>query len=312
MTLWGAINYSIFLMFSASIFQIKTRDEVTLDGIFIKPNRKSSRAVLFTHGLGGNFYGWFRVFSILSEATTKEGVTFASFNNRGHDAVSKIKNGKKRTLAGAGFENFKESVYDIEAQIHFLRQQGIREIYLVGHSTGANKALYYMYQTRDRRVRGLALLGPLSDFVGEKMALGKKYNSLLREIKTITENKNKSSLPLSPEIFTRRGLAPRIMSAKRYLSLYSAGSPEDVFPYSDPKARWKELRSVKIPLLVVIGEKDQYLDRKAKDLTDTFAKNAISAKSFAGIVIKNADHGFYKKEKELAKTIVDWIKKTSE
>jgi len=293
----------------AFLTKVKTRDGATLDGLFIKPTRKSSRAILFIHGLGGNFYGWFRVFSAFSKVSSKEGIAFSSFNNRGHDAVSKIKRGKKRALAGAGFENFKECIFDIEAQIRFLKKQGFREIYLAGHSTGANKALYYMYKTRDRRVRGLALLGPLSDLVGQKMALGKKFRHILKEVTKIAKNKKRASLPLPAEIFTKLGLPPLIMSAKRYLSLYTAGSSEDVFPYSNPKAQWKGLRSVKIPLLVAVGSKDKYLDRSPDSLIAVFYNNAASARSFYGAVIKNADHGFYKKEKELAKLIVSWVKK---
>ncbi|KKW18681.1 MAG: hypothetical protein UY60_C0006G0024 [Parcubacteria group bacterium GW2011_GWB1_50_9] len=55
---------------------------------------------------------------------------------------------------------------------------------------------------------------------------------------------------------------------------------------------------------------------------DAFRKNAVStrqnfskqnsggqAKSFFGIIIKGANHGFQKKEKKLAHAILKWIKR---
>jgi acetyl esterase/lipase len=77
-----------------------------------------------------------------------------------------------KRLAGAAFERFGESVHDIRAAIALAVKSGYRRVILAGHSTGANKVLHYLARTRDRRVVGLILLGPVSDVAGERKRIG--------------------------------------------------------------------------------------------------------------------------------------------
>ena len=52
---------------------------------------------------------------------------------------------------------------------------------------------------------------------------------------------------------------------------------------------------------------DEYLDRPAAALIDAFALNATRARSFTGIVIPRAGHGFQGREQDLARAMVRWI-----
>ena len=97
-------------------------------------------------------------------------IGYFKFNTRGHDVVA----GRGRTLAGAAFERFRDCVPDLRAVIAFARRRGYRRIVLAGHSTGANKVLYYAAKTADRRVTGLILLGPISDIAGEAKRIGRR------------------------------------------------------------------------------------------------------------------------------------------
>src|SRR5260370_1037962 len=97
---------------------------------------------------------------------TAPSVGYFKFNTRGHDVVA----GRGRRLAGAAFERFGQSLADIRAMIAFARRRGYTRVVLAGHSTGANKVLYYT--ARDRRVAALALLGPISDIAGEVKRIG--------------------------------------------------------------------------------------------------------------------------------------------
>lgn len=99
-----------------------------------------------------------------------------------------------------------------------------------------------------------------------------------------------------------------LQTAQRYSSLYRPGSPEDTFPYYNPRAQWKELRSVKTPIAVIIGARDEYLDRPVKICMDSFASHAKRAKSFCGVILKGANHGFIKKEDELTRVLVNWMR----
>ena len=272
---------------------------MTLDGVYVQPRRKSKTALIWLHGLSSRFSSGQTLIKELSQGCQKNGLGYFKFNNRGHDIINRDGRGKQR-LQGAGFEKFENCILDIRAVINFAKKLGYKNIILAGHSTGANKALYYLYKTRDRAIKGLILLGPISDIVAETKRIGQ--TELSQGVKIARELKKKNPYLLMPQKYGT-------YSAERYLSLYDPGSKEDVFPYHNPRAGWKELKSVRVPTIVLVGSRDEHSDRPAKKLIDIFQSKAISAKSFSGIIIKNAGHGFYKKEKELAKEIINWIKR---
>lgn len=275
--------------------RIKTRDGVTLDGIYIKPKRKGDTALIWLHGLTSYFYSGQALIKELSSRCRKQGIGYLKFNTRGHDVVAR---GTKHPL-GAAFEKFEDCVYDIRAMIRFAKGLGYKNIILAGHSTGANKALYYLYQTKDWRVKGLILLGPTSDIDFDLKKFGK--GEVTKRLALAEKLKQKDPHRLLPQKFG-------IWSARRLVSILSPGAREDVFPYYNQKAQWKELRSVRVPVAVIFGSRDEYLTSPAKELIEVF-RNHSRAKSFSGVIVRGANHGFIKKEKELAKVIVGWIKR---
>lgn len=292
--------------------KLTTRDGVALDGGVVWPKRKSATAAIFIHGLTGTFSSWFPRMEPLVRALTRQGIAVASFGTRGSGVVSKLtkvaptppprrgrqgRGAKQKFRSGGAFEKFEDCVHDIRAVIDFLARHGYHRIVLVGHSTGANKAVYYTTKTRDRRVRQLVLLGPLSDVVGEMQERGRSFKTLLaRAQKQVREGKgDELFMPVYPE---------RLWSAKRYLSLYTPGSREDVFPYYSKKGNWRAVESIRIPTLVVIGDSDQYLDRDVRDVMDAFQKHV---RDFRGVIIRDADHSFNKREKELAQVVSRFV-----
>ncbi len=285
-------------MLPVLLTKTKTRDGVTLDGIYVPPKRKSKTALIWIHGLTSRFYSGQTLVQELSSQCQKSGIGYFKFNNRGHDIA--VRGQDKTPFLGTAFEKFEECLHDIRATINFAKNLGYKKMILAGHSTGANKALYYMYKTRDPRVRGLVLLGPTSDIAYDHMKFGRK--TIRRRVALAKKMKKAGRFSLLPQKFG-------IWSAQRYVSILEEGGPEDVFPYYNPKALWKELKSVKVPLAVVVGSREEHLDRPLKEFMEAFRKNATVAKSFSGIIIKGARHSFHGKEKELAKAIVDWIKK---
>ena len=131
----------------------------------------------------------------------------------------------------------------------------------------------------------------------EEKALEKDLQSILGYVEKLKDKKPLNLMPL------RFGL----YSVKRYWSLYHPGEAEDTFPYHNKDAKWRELKNVKIPIAVVIGSRDEHLDRPAKKLIDIFRDKAVSTKSFTGFIIKNTSHSFQKKEKELGRIVLNWI-----
>ncbi|MBI2122134.1 MAG: alpha/beta fold hydrolase [Candidatus Sungbacteria bacterium] len=283
-------------MIPVLLTQIKTSDGVTLDGIYVPPKRKSRTALIWVHGLTSSFYSSQKLISGLSSRCQKLGIGYFKFNNRGHDIVAR---GPKRFL-GTVFEKFEDCILDVRAMINEAERMGYKNIILAGHSTGANKIVYYMHKTGDKRIKGLMLLGAVSDIVAEIKRIGRrKFEKNFQLAKRLCK-KDPSA------IFTSNGY---LFSAGRNLSLFTPGRAEDTFPYYHPNAPWRALNSIRTSLAVIFGSRDEHLDRPAKKLIEVFHKNAPNAKSFSGIVIKGTNHSFRGKEKELAREIINWIKR---
>jgi alpha-beta hydrolase superfamily lysophospholipase len=277
-----------------SLISIPTRDGVTLAGLMTEPRRRRNVALVWVHGLGSTFASGQPLIRALARRLNAAGLAYLKCDTRGHHVVARA----GRRLAGAAFERFGESVRDIRATIAFARRAGYARVILAGHSTGANKVLHYMARTRDRRVIGLMLLGPVSDIAGELKRVGRR--ELRRRVAVAEQIARRDPEALVPRAFG-------FWSARRYLSLYRLGAAEDVFQYYRPRARWSALRSIRVPLAVIVGGADEYLDRPARALVAAFEANAVRARSFTGVVIPRARHGFAGQEDPLARAMLRWI-----
>jgi len=279
-----------------SLVRVRTRDGVFLDGVCAEPRRRGRIALVWVHGLGSVFASGQPLIAELSARLTRAGLGYFKLNTRGHDVVARA--GKR--LAGAAYERFGDSVRDIRAMIALARACGYPEIVLAGHSTGANKVLHYLGRTGDRRVLGLLLLGPVSDVAAEQKRL--RPRELGRRVKIAERLARRDPQALVPRAWG-------YWSARRYLSLYRPGGAEDVFPYYRPRARWSALRRVRVPVAVIVGSRDEFLDRGPEELIEAFRRNATRAPSFTGIVIRRALHGFAGHERALAEEIVAWARR---
>ncbi len=284
--------------------QIKTKDGLRFEGLVFEPKRKGKTIALWLSGLTGRFsHQPTRVNAIAGELGRK-GISFAIFDHRGLGDVTSI-SVKKRNKSiykffGTSFERFEDSVLDIEAMIKFCRKKGYKKIFLFGHSTGANKAAYYILKKRGRGLSGIGLLGPMSDVPGIKKELGRKYKSALETAeKMVRRGKGGELLPL-------KVTNNRFWSAARFLSIAKEGMNEDTFPYYDSKRKFRWAKNVRLPILVIIGSKEQFADRPVAEIMERFRRE-IPAKYFSGKTIKGASHGFRKREKELGGEMARWI-----
>jgi pimeloyl-ACP methyl ester carboxylesterase len=278
-----------------ALVRAHTRDGVWLDGFICEPRGRRNVALIWVHGLGSAFASGQPLIRELTARLNAAGLAYLKLNTRGHDSVTRA-GGR---LAGAAFERFGDCVHDIRAMITLARQAGYKRVILAGHSTGANKVLHYAARVRDRRVSGLILLGPVADAAAEVKRIGRR--ELRRRVAVAARIARRDPHALVPRAFG-------LWSAQRYLSLYRPGGIEDVFHYYRPGGRWTALRRVRLPIAAILGTRDEYLDRPAGEVLEAFARNAISTRSFAGIVIPGGRHGFQSREAELARAIVGWIR----
>ena len=289
------------------LHEVQAADKITLRGVLARPVRRARRgtgvAALWVHGLTGSFYSGATRLKEIAAALDHNDVALAAFNTRGHDVAASygVSRSKKHIFAGGGFERFEDCLKDIRAAVNFLSREGYKKVFLIGHSTGANKSAYYAARAGDRRVKGAALIGPLSDTAIEMDRLGKKFKANLTRAKNFAAKNGRGAvLPAS--------MGPHFMSAGRYLSLATPGGKEDVFPYYNPQANWKVVSKIKTPLAVIVGSKDQYLSgRRAKDLIAVFESRAAATRAFTGIIVPGANHGFSGTEKKLAQAVAAFI-----
>ena len=277
---------------------IQTPKHVLLRGLWFGP-RRPKRVIIWIHGLGSSAFSRLPVYPYL---VGKDTAVFA-FNNRGTERVCEVKRmvgGKVRWIpGGSSQENFTDCVDDIEGAVRYAKKMGAKDVYLAGHSTGCQKSVYWASRMRGGRgVKGIILLAPLSDYAsvvhqtGKKklLAIGRRARSLVA--------KGKGDELLAD------GLSHQLNTAQRFLSLYSGTGPEEIFTYWDPKRKPRALRSIRVPVLVLLAEKDEHSDRPARDIADWF-DGAIRAPHEVRIV--DTTHSFRGEERKVAKEIRRFI-----
>ena len=198
---------------------------------------------------------------------------------------------------GAGYEVFEESVHDIDAGISFLIDKGFSKIILIGHSTGANKVCYYTGLQKDNRVVGVVLASPLSDRLDTALDKEKHKENMEFMQRLVDQGKGDTLvmgrffLPLTP---------------KRFLSIFTPHSNEDTFDYGDEEPKLTRFSSIQVPLLITIGENDEYLDRSPEDLQKIYDAHT-KTHHYKSVIIEDANHGYEGKEKEFAKAVWNWL-----
>lgn len=275
-------------MKDARVVEILTPKKVRLNGLWFGP-RRAGRVVIWIHGLGSSAFSKLDIVTHLTDART----AVLTFNNRGSGTVSRVLKGKKSFTGGAAFEVFTECIDDIEGAIRLAKENGAKEIFLVGHSTGCQKSVYWAAQ-KGKGVKAIVLLAPISDYTGTQQSV--THSAALKEARRLVQRGEGASLVRS---------AGYVISAQRYISLFSGEGPEEVFPYWDADRLPKTLWSVKIPLLILLAEKDEYADRPARTMQDWFAEHIKVGDQIH--VVAKADHSFKGSESLVARTIRDWM-----
>lgn len=283
-------NFSI----GGKLIRFPTTDGLLLHG-FLIPAKKSKKIIIHLLGMGSNFYDDSRL-PYLANQITKAGYSFLSVNNRGHDVIADIPNTKNKWVkGGTAFEKFEDSIKDIKASIDFASKKGFSKIILLGHSTGCQKVTYYQSKTQDRRVNGIILLAPTDDYNSYKKELGKDYKKVLKVAKKL---KYKNAL-LPPKL-----MKGYFFSGKRFLSDADIRNVEArIFNYD---SKMELFSKIKCPILAVFGSKEQHRVKPVEEHFKILRKNTGSSK-FDSLIIKDANHSFIGKEKQLSEKVSNWI-----
>lgn len=278
------------------MIDILTPKNFMLNGLWFG-STKPKNVMILVHGLFSSAFSMGHVVDELLDADT----AVVTFNNRGHDVISSLKqyvgNETKKSFAGTAHEVFTDCVDDIEGAIRRVKKEGVKNIYLAGHSTGCQKITYYAHVTGGARVKGLILLAPLSDWAGERTK--PKLRSAVATAKRMMKaGKSHELLP--------HDAWWHYADAQRFLSLYTPESTEEIFSYAQPDKKPKVYASVTLPVLALFAGADEYADRAAESMVEWFTKHSRS-KRFAAQIVLNVEHGFGGGELIVAKAVRQWI-----
>lgn len=284
-----------------SFHRVPTDDKIALQGLLYVPEVPTKKAYLHVHGMAGSFYGN-RFLDDLAPGLADVGYAFFSMNNRGHDIIADFysidPDGKSRRIGNA-YEKFTECVLDIKAGIDFLERAGYEEIVLGGHSLGANKAAYYITETKDSRVKKLVLMST-PDMAGLAEAENDHHAETLKQAEElIARGKGED---LMPEVF----FGEYYMCPRTYKELNSRDYPVDIFSTYDPE-KPSRLSEIAIPVLALIGDHNEAAIMDSADVLEIIKKKATNASRFDTMIIEGANHGYYGKGKEMTEKVVSWL-----
>ncbi len=251
------------------LVRFEATDGVGLAGLLYES--RSPRALIWLHGTGGASVFESRRTNLLATELLACGIAFFPFNNRGAHLVRRAGDG----LGGAAFERIRDCVFDIDGAVRELRRRGYRELYLAGHSTGANKvAVYDRLKPRNRIKRYVLLAG------GDDTALMRATPAQLTRAREM--------------IRARRGdelMRDRLMSWRAF---YDVANPRGDYNVFAPP--WRQIKRIRKPSLYIYGDSDEYAPDVAA-LAENVGPNAEI------VVLEDADHGFTGREGEVGRLV---------
>jgi pimeloyl-ACP methyl ester carboxylesterase len=293
--------------------RFEATDGVELTGLLYEPERRARRAVVFLHGAAGASIFDSKRTNLLAEELVAGGFAFLPFNNRGAHLVRRLRAGRGRTsrsiAGGAAHEIIRECVRDIDGAARFLRRRGYGELYLAGHSTGANKIAVYDHYKPRNPFRKYVLLAGGDDTGGLYAQLGpRRFRAMLER------SRDRIAAHRGDELAPAAAIAP-MMSWRSLRDMINPDGDYNVFPFLEVlrglrlsrKPRFRYVRAIRKPALFVYGDRDEFCFDDVPACVRILA-DALGPKPNAELVImEDASHGFSGRERELGGLIGEWL-----
>jgi len=278
------------------IISVKTKDKLELYGMLLKSDKKDS-IIINIHGTADNFYDNNFIWEIY-RVLAKSSISLLSTNNRGAYGLEVYQS------SGACTEIFEKCLLDIDAWIAKAFSLGYKNIILQGHSLGTEKIVYYLAKGKYRnKIKAVILLGFSDSFGTHNQNLRKSKFALMREAKKLVRAK-KGNFFLTSNWLSHAGVLPQ--NAQSYLNFFKDNSElSKALPLRNGRGL-ALYRKIKVPILGVIGDEEEYTIIPIKQAIDLLKSENKLSQVFQ---IKNCNHSFEGREKELSKIIKRFILK---
>jgi pimeloyl-ACP methyl ester carboxylesterase len=298
----------------AELLTITATDGLLLPALYYQPLASTKRAVIWLHGMGssGIFYATDHT-NALAQAFVDTGTALIALQNRGGGMLQGVKyideaGEKQKRLQGTSHELIAECILDIDGAVEFAQAEGFTELYLGGHSTGANKVALYSYLKPDNPFTGYILYGGGDDTGHYYEDFGaERFNHILTKAREqIKAGQGEDVAPV--EFFGDH------FSYQSIVDIMDPDGGYNTFPLYETlnqrigtKELWREFKSITKPTLVVYGALDEYVKPDVATGMEILKQQATDRDLFTFRTVEGGDHGCYKHEPELAGVIADWI-----
>lgn len=279
-----------------------TEDNLNLVGLLHMPDDVTPiTVVVTTHGFTSNCLTYRD--DVIAKILTDNDIAYFTYNNRGHDILNT--NGTdENKLQGSAAENITDAYYDIKAAIEAMLSKKFKKIILQGHSLGCTKTVYAYNKLLDENsklvdsIYGISLLSMVDLPNYLKAFLGNEFNKVVNYLKSFSKKGSDDAIVEVSNKFPP--FRPRTVLG------YLKNSEIDFFRYSDETYNFEILNKIKVPLFMRWGNVNELISIDAKDLVKILNEKITNSKKDISY-IKNANHGYKDKEKDLAKEILKWI-----
>ncbi len=277
-------------------FIAETKDKVQLPCIIYRPKKSTKNIAIFVHGSGGNFFKQNFLNDIINKITYS-GFACMTTNNRGAEQETnlyKLVDDKyERFKAGNKFENFEESFYDIDAFIQIAKEQGYKNIVLVGQSLGTLKVLNYAIKNKE--IDKIVLMSPVDMIFRFRERVHEEYDHFIALAKKEVENGNEDVM-LTEEF-----------SAKKIYTTFRYGSPADTIAIEeDRKNRLIEYTG---NVEIIKGTHEHVYGNYSTEYVNDALKHEFQKANLTISDIKNANHMYKGYEKQAATMLANSIER---
>lgn len=273
--------------------EVITKQNIKLSGLLKSGNNK--KCILFIPGMSGNFINTYFTRDLMNHCN-ELGYDFLYSHNQGSFESINLpiyKNNKWSSIKkGSAYENFEDSLYDIDAWIKYVSNI-YDEIIIIAHSLGCNKIVYYLNNYNSLKIRKLILLGPQDSINFKDLSIHKGM---------LEEAENNINKGLNDKLLSKKFLGFNIMSSETYYKEINNKNINNI-PYKTNDADYRMINNINIPIYIIIGSLD--IGEKGKIYMNNLMKN-IKYGSYK--ILNNANHNFKDKEKELCDLILNYLK----
>lgn len=236
-----------------------TSDGLKLCGIWDLPSNKTNKTIILAHGITVD-KDEDGVFINLANLLRDNGYAVFRFDFRGHGESE----GKSINMTIAG------EMLDLEAAFNHVVEQGYEKIGLVGASFGGGVSTIFVLNNQDK-LECLCLWNPCLNY---------DHCFINPTLPWIRARKKHMKKDLQEKGWTTLGSRKFVLGKRLFDEM------ANLLPY-------KELKNIKIPLVIIHGDKDTYVPYKDSNEAVWGMDNGSL------ITIKDGEHGFHEPEEAL-------------